>query len=118
MKAVYPCILTWNEADRVYYVNFPDLGGTDTECGQTFGDDLYDALEMAEDWLNLTLCDYVRDHNGNNPPVPTEIHALKMNDGDIAVLIRADTQKYEAELTRQRWEKVYRNCGRKEPEAV
>ena len=113
MKAVYPCILTWNDEDRVYYVNFPDLEGAFTD-----GADLYEALEMAEDAANLMLCDYARYHDGKNPPVPTEIHSLKLNEGDIAALIRVDTENYEAELTRQRWEKVYRNCGKKEPEAV
>ena len=108
MKAVYPCILTWSKEDEVYYANFPDIEG----C-RTYGEDLYEALEMAEDAANLMLCGYAGDHNGKNPPVPTEIHALKLKDGEIATLVRTDTEKYEAELTRQRWEKVYRNCGKK-----
>ena len=52
---VYPAVFTALE-DGGYEVVFPDLEG----C-YTFGDDLQDAIEMAEDVLALTLYDYESD---------------------------------------------------------
>lgn len=60
MKYVFPAIFT-PEDGGAYSVIFPDLDG----C-YTCGDDLQDALEMAEDALALTLYGYEKD----NRPVP------------------------------------------------
>ena len=108
MKAVYPCILTQNKEDKCYYADFPDIQGASTS-----GADLFEALEMAEDILPLMLIDYEAEHDGHMPPVPTDIHTLELEAGQTATFLRADTDKYEAEMARIRREKVYRNGGMK-----
>lgn len=59
MKYVYPAIFT--EEEKGYSVYFPDLEG----C-YTCGDDMVDALYMAEDVLAFTLYDYEK----NDRPIP------------------------------------------------
>ena len=108
MKAVYPAVFTWNDDDKVFYVQFPDMENVFTD-----GADLYEALENAEDALNLMLCNYEAEHGGKRPPIPSDIAALSVKAGEIVCLVRADTQAYEAEITRLKWENIYRNCGRK-----
>ena len=107
MKAVYPAIFTWNDDDKVYYVAFPDV-----ENAFTDGADLYEALENAEDVINLMLSDYEITHKGASLPIPSDLTKIAVKAGEIVSLIRVDTEAYEAALTRQRWESIYRNCGR------
>ena len=52
MKYVYPAVFTPEDSGR-FSVNFPDL-----ESCYTCGDDLGDALYMAEDVLAMTLVSY------------------------------------------------------------
>ncbi len=52
MKYVYPAVFT-PEDNGQFSVNFPDL-----ESCYTCGDDLGDALYMAEDVLAMTLVSY------------------------------------------------------------
>jgi predicted RNase H-like HicB family nuclease len=59
-KYVYPAIFT-KEKDGGYSVCFPDV-----ESCYTDGDDMADALEMAEDVLCLMLYDMERDKKTNS----------------------------------------------------
>lgn len=90
MKAVYPCVISWDKDDETYYVTFPDL-----EEIQTDGTDLYDAVEKGEDALNLLLLNYESEHEGNKPPAPSDIKRLDLKGNERATLIRADTDSYQ-----------------------
>ena len=103
MKALYPCIITWNADDDVYYVKFPDMENVFTD-----GADLYEAVEMAEDALNLMMLHYESD-TGKKPPIPSTIRSLRLGENDTATLIRVDTESYSAMLQRLREEKIYRD---------
>jgi predicted RNase H-like HicB family nuclease len=94
-KYVYPAIFS-KEDDGKYSVLFPDI-----ENCYTGGDDMADALEMAEDVLCLTLYGMEKDgdplppHTGNIP---------KLASGDIvaAVSVFPTLVKDEIENRRER----------------
>ena len=85
-KYVYPAIFS-KEDDGKYSVLFPDI-----ENCYTGGDDMADALEMAEDVLCLTLYDMEKD--GKTIPAPSDCKAVETNDDSIVTLIRCDTEFY------------------------
>ena len=60
MRYAYTAVFTQDE-NGLYSVNFPDLQG----C-YTSGDDISDAVYMAQDVLNLTLYDLEQDKK----PIP------------------------------------------------
>lgn len=86
MRYAYPAIFT-PEEDGGFSVNFPDLEG----C-YTCGDDMPDALMMAEDVLALVLYGYEAD--GKVIPEPFVISSLKLSDGEFANYILCDTMEY------------------------
>jgi predicted RNase H-like HicB family nuclease len=86
MKYVYPAIFT-PEENGGYSVLFPDLEG----C-YTCGDDLQDALEMAEDALALTLYGYEKD--GKAVPAPSSPSAFSLKEGEFSNFISCDTMEY------------------------
>lgn len=67
----YPCIITFDQDDGIYYVNFPDLEDCFTD-----GETLEEALYNAKDVLGLVL--YTKEENNIkiNPPknnfIPTK----------------------------------------------
>ncbi len=83
---VYPAVFTALEDGR-YEVVFPDLEG----C-YTFGDDLQDAIEMAEDVLALTLYDYESDEAVI--PKASEGASITISDNQFVNYIVADTLEY------------------------
>ncbi|MEE1315442.1 MAG: type II toxin-antitoxin system HicB family antitoxin [Faecalimonas sp.] len=85
-KYVYPAVFT-PEDDGGYSVNFPDLEG----C-YTCGDDLADALLMAQDVLALTMYGY--EHEQKVIPTPTSVGSIKISDKEFVNLISADTMTY------------------------
>jgi predicted RNase H-like HicB family nuclease len=85
-KYVYPAIFTV-EDDGNYSVVFPDI-----ENCFTGGDDMADALEMAEDVLCLMLYDMEKE--GMAIPPPSNCKAVVAKDTDIVSLIRCDTETY------------------------
>lgn len=93
MKYAYPAVLTKIVEDDFegYSVNFPDLDGCITE-----GDSIEDALEMAEDALNLVLVEY--EDTNKEIPIPTSIDNLNIPNGAISSYVRADTDKYREVL--------------------
>jgi predicted RNase H-like HicB family nuclease len=85
-KYVYPAVFTAEE-DGGYSVNFPDI-----ESCYTCGDDMPDALEMAEDVLCLRL--YDMEKAGVTIPSPSEVKAIPTEAREIASLVRCDTDTY------------------------
>ena len=85
-KYVYPAIFT-KEDDGKYSVLFPDI-----ENCYTGGDDMADALDMAEDVLCITL--YGMEKDGKAIPAPTDCKAVKVDGNDIFSLVRCDTEYY------------------------
>jgi predicted RNase H-like HicB family nuclease len=85
-KYVYPAIFT-KENDGKYSVLFPDLEGCITG-----GDNMADALEMAEDALCLMLYDMEMDEK--NIPLPSDGKTIKVKSNDIVSLVRCDTEAY------------------------
>lgn len=83
MKYVFTAIL--EPENEKYLVSFPDLPGCNT-----FGDDLADAIEMAEDALNLWLTD--AEESGD--PIPQPSANVAVPSGARSTLIRADTGEY------------------------
>ena len=85
-KYVYPAIFT-PEEEGGYSVFFPDLEG----C-YTCGDDLQDALFMANDVLAFVLYDYEKE--GREIPDPSKIEDLKKEEGDFVNYVACDTLEY------------------------
>ncbi len=86
MKYVYPAVFT--PEGKGYSINFPDLDG----C-YTSGDDLRDAIYMAEDVLSFTLFDYEKE----NRPVPeaSKPNDIKLDEGEFINYIVCDTIEYQ-----------------------
>ena len=72
-KYAYPAVFTPEENGR-FSVNFPDL-----ESCYTCGDDMKDALIMAEDALAFTLYDYEREGQFLNRQYKTISHWKERN---------------------------------------
>jgi predicted RNase H-like HicB family nuclease len=85
-KYVYPAILT-PEDKGAYSVHFPDI-----ESCYTCGDDMADAIDMAEDVLCLLLYDMEQD--GNPIPPASKPRGLTINENEITSMISVDTETY------------------------
>ena len=84
MKYVYPVV--FEEAEEGgYNVTVPDIPGTFT-CG----DDMADAIYMAEDVIAMMLADYEDENKA--VPVPSKIEDIKTK--GIVSLVRADTDEW------------------------
>ena len=86
-KYVYPAIFT-KEENGLYSVEFPDIEG----C-VTCGDNLADALYMAEDVLAFTLYDYERD--GKEAPAPSDPDGIEVSNGSFVNCVLCDTLEYQ-----------------------
>lgn len=84
-KYSYPAIFTPEES--AYSVRFPDLEG----C-YTCGDNLTDALYMAEDVLAFTLYDYEKENVA--APAPSDPKDIRLRRGEFVNLIPCDTLEY------------------------
>lgn len=84
-KYAYPAIFTREEEG--YSVLFPDIEGCFT-CGAT----LPEAIEMAEDALNLMLYDHEED--GDPIPAPSDLKAIQSSTEEIVSLVCCDTTEY------------------------
>ena len=84
---VYPAIFT-KEENGLYSVDFPDIKG----C-VTCGDDLADALYMAQDVLAFTLYDYERDNK--KVPVPSDPDSIEVPNGSFVNCVLCDTLEYQ-----------------------
>lgn len=96
MKYVFPAVITHDLKDKVFYVDFPD---TENYFGcSTYGYDLYEALDYAEDAINLMLLGAEED--GSPIPQASDIHDIiaKAPKDAIVTLIKADTEAYAKKL--------------------
>ena len=86
MKYVFTAVFK-QEENGMYSVNFPDLQG----C-YTSGDDMVDAIYMAQDVLSLTLYDMEQDKK--TIPISSSPQDIKIADGEFTSVIAADTESY------------------------
>lgn len=84
-KYVYPAIFT-EDADG-YSVRFPDVEGCFTS-----GENLQEALEMAEDALCLML--YDKEESGEAIPAASGVNEVQTEPGEFVSLIGCDTLAY------------------------
>lgn len=89
MKLVYPAIFLHDEGTTGYAVEFPDLPG----C-VTGGDDLEEALFMAEDAASGWVLDELE--NGNPAPDASSIESIKTEAGQFVTLVALDMECYAA----------------------
>lgn len=85
MRYVYPAV--FEPEDGLYNVTFPDL----PEC-YTSGDDLTDAMFMAQDILADVLAD--REEQNEPVPNPSNVSALSVPAGCTVALVAADTDAW------------------------
>ncbi|MBQ9062248.1 MAG: type II toxin-antitoxin system HicB family antitoxin [Eubacterium sp.] len=85
-RYVYPAVFT--PEDSGFSVNFPDL-----ESCYTCGDNLADAIYMAEDVLAFTLYDYEKNHRAI--PQPSDWKSLSHESEEFVNLIVCDTLHYQ-----------------------
>ena len=85
-KFIYPAVFT-EEKDGGYSVDFPDLEGCFTS-----GDDLSDALFMAEDVLATTLVYY--ENQKRSIPAPSPVRKIRVAKNEFVNLVSCDTLKY------------------------
>ena len=94
LKYIYPA--TMSEENGVYLVRFTDIDEI-----STFGKTLYEAVEMAEDALNLMLVDM--EESGDPIPKASDIRDIKLDDPkSFVTLIKADTDEYRKMLARMK----------------
>lgn len=84
-KYAFPAIFH-KEKDGKYWVEFPDIA-----C-DTQGDNLADAIYMAEDSLSLVLCAMEDAHD--KIPTPSPINSIKKDSDSLVNYIAADTLEY------------------------
>lgn len=85
-KYLYPAVFT-PEEEGGYSVYFPDLEG----C-YTCGDDLQDAMFMANDVLSFVMCDY--EAEGKEIPKPSKAENIEKSDADFVNYVACDTVEY------------------------
>ena len=85
-KYAYPAVFT-PERGGGYSVYFPDIEGCFTQ-----GDDMADAIFMAEDALELMLYEY--EEGNKEMPKASDLQKIKSNEGEIVSYVSADTLKY------------------------
>ena len=86
MKYTYTAVFT-SEENGLFSINFPDIQG----C-YTTGNNITDAISMAQDVLCLTLYDLEHD----NKPIPTASHPqdIKTAENEFISLIAVETETY------------------------
>lgn len=84
-KYAFPAVFTPEEEG--YSIVFPDLEG----C-YTCGDDMEDALEMAEDALALVLYGYEKDRRVI--PSPSDRTKIPLKEGEFVNYVACDTMAY------------------------
>ncbi|MCL2280099.1 MAG: type II toxin-antitoxin system HicB family antitoxin [Oscillospiraceae bacterium] len=86
MKYAYPAVFTAEE-NGLYDVNFPDLEGCSTS-----GDDIADAIYMAQDVLNLTL--YEMEQAKESIPPASSPRDIKLEGEQFISVVAVDTDTY------------------------
>jgi predicted RNase H-like HicB family nuclease len=88
MKYIYPAVFEYEDSGAVN-VNFPDF-----ESCFTYGVNLADALDMAEDVLSLTI--YNMENHGDTPPNASDIRVVNAPEQGFCTLIKCDTDGYKS----------------------
>jgi predicted RNase H-like HicB family nuclease len=88
MKYIYPAVFAYDDGGAVN-VNFPDF-----ESCFTYGKNLADALDMAEDVLSLTI--YDMEKKGDSLPQASDIRVINYPEDGFCTLIRCDTDGYKS----------------------
>ena len=91
-KYVYPAKLT--DDDGRVMVEFPDIDNCFTE-----GDNLVEALELAEDALSMMLSD--REDKGEAMPNSSGLANIHCENGEVIVLVKADTVAYRRKTSKK-----------------
>ena len=91
MRYAYPAIFT-PEAEGGFSVVFPDL-----ESCYTCGDNMADALIMAEDVLALTLYGYEKEHK--TIPIPSQRKEIDTEDESFVNFVSCDTLEYRKKFS-------------------
>ena len=87
MKYVYPVV--FEEDEGKIGVSVPDIPG----C-YSFGDDMKEAIEMAEEAIAMMLVEY--ENNGETVPIATNISEIKTK--GIVSYVLADTEKWRKQF--------------------
>lgn len=93
-KYIFPAIFQWNEKDKIYFVNFPDVDGCFTD-----GASLTEAMENAADVLNLML--WSMEQQKQAIPEPTPRDNVKVPENGLVNLVIADTDAYQHVMARE-----------------
>lgn len=75
MKAAYPALFYFDTETPGYYIHFPDFPYSATQ-----GDTISEAMEMASEYLGITLADYLE--SSEQTPKPSLINSLSLVDND------------------------------------
>ena len=94
MIYIYPAVFDYDQQEKAYNVSFPDISG----C-LTFGYSIKEAIENADDVLNLCLWD--KEYEGEDIPLPSDINALAWPEHGFLSYILADTEAYSAVMVRE-----------------
>ncbi|MBR1487048.1 MAG: type II toxin-antitoxin system HicB family antitoxin [Synergistaceae bacterium] len=84
MTYEYPAIISYSKDDKVYYVDFPDMSNCFTD-----GESLREALDNAEDALNLMLS--YAEEQGQELPKSSDLNSIKLGSGEIVALVKTET---------------------------
>jgi predicted RNase H-like HicB family nuclease len=89
-KYIYPACF-YLEDNGQYSVIFPDFSGA------TYGNNLQDAMDMAEDYLGGTIVDYLDDKQ--SLPKPSDITAVKADEypNGFVSLVSVDADAYRSQ---------------------
>ena len=91
-KYIYPAVFT--PEGQGYAINFPDIQG----C-YTCGDDLQDAIEMAEDVLSFSL--YSLEKNHEMIPAASDPNSIEKEPNEFINYIVCDTLAYHKRSNKQ-----------------
>lgn len=75
MKYSYPALFYYDKEYDGYFVTFPDF-----ENSATLGDSISDAIDMASEYLGITLADYIE--RNEKVPLPSNINKLSLIEDD------------------------------------
>ena len=94
MKYVFPAVF-YPDDDSVAFHFY------DAEDWSSFGDDMAEAIEAAEDVLNLSLWDLEEDGKEKDIPTPTKIENVILKPNQTVRMIYADTEVYAHKVKEQ-----------------
>lgn len=75
MKLAYPALFYCDNEQSGYFIHFPDFKNSATQ-----GDTITEALDMASEYLAITIADYIE--NDQELPKPSNINNLSLTDND------------------------------------